>query len=99
MNEIVPRLEVLGAIFGVSGSWVIAAGPRYAFWGFCCYAVSNVAWIGFASYHGHWWQVAQQFCFVGSTLLGLRKWGRMHFGRTAHSVIEKPSKVLTQEAS
>jgi hypothetical protein len=31
---------------------LIAVGPRRAFDGFCCYAVWNAAWIGFASYHG-----------------------------------------------
>lgn len=78
---IVPRLEILGAVCGVCGSWVIAAGPRTAFYGFCCYLVSNLSWIGFAAYHEHWWQVGQQLCFFGSTLFGLWKWGRLKFVR------------------
>jgi hypothetical protein len=79
LMQLAPRMEMVGAVFGVCGAWVIAAGPRLAFYGFCCYLVSNVAWISFASYHGHWWQVGQQCCFFGSTLLGLWKWGRLKF--------------------
>jgi hypothetical protein len=81
LGAIAPRLEILGALFGVCGAWVIAAGPRTAFYGFCCYLVSNVAWLGFAAYHEHWWQFTQQVFFFGSTLLGLWKWGRLRFLR------------------
>jgi hypothetical protein len=78
IGTIAPQLEILGAVFGVCGAWVIAAGPRTAFYGFCCYLVSNVAWLGFAAYHAHWWQFTQQVFFFGSTLLGLWKWGRLN---------------------
>jgi hypothetical protein len=68
------HLQMIGALFGVSGAWVIAAGPRLAFYGFCCYLVSNLSWIAFAGFYEHWWLVGQQCCFFGSTLLGLWRW-------------------------
>jgi hypothetical protein len=80
LMQLAPHLEVVGALFGVGGAWVIASGPRLAFYGFCCYLVSNLSWIGFAVHHGHWWQVAQQCCFFGATLLGLWRWRRDRFG-------------------
>ena len=71
------RLEMLGALLGVCGAWVVAFGPRVAFYGYCCFLVSNVSWLGFAAYHEHWWQFSQQVLFFGSTLLGLWKCGRL----------------------
>ena len=69
-----PVAEALGALFGVTGAWLVAAGSRRAFAGFVCFLVSNVFWIWFAVGGGHHWLVLQQVIFTGSSLLGLWRW-------------------------
>ncbi len=66
--------ETLGALFGIAGAWMVAAGPRSAFAGFACFLVSNVFWVSFALGGGHHWLMMQQLIFTGSSLLGLWRW-------------------------
>ncbi len=70
----VNSIEILGAVFGVWGTLLLALrGPR-AGWGFAAYLASNVAWLAFAWTHGHWALFAQTLAFMASSLFGLWVW-------------------------
>jgi hypothetical protein len=68
------HLEIVGAAGGVLGTMLLALNGRFAGWGFVAFLVSNVGWIAFAASHGHQFLLAQQACFLITSVLGIWIW-------------------------
>jgi hypothetical protein len=63
--------EMIGSIAGILGSLLVALGGQLAFWGWLCFAVSNVAWVSFASVNGYKKLLLQSLCFMATTAIGI----------------------------
>lgn len=70
-------LEVLGAIFGLLGAFLLATHTNLSRYGWLAFLVANLALIGFSIGIERYWLLAQQLGFMGTSLLGLARSGLM----------------------
>jgi len=56
-------LEISSAVFGVTGSLLLAIKSRYAGLAFVLYTLSNLGWIAFSAINKHWGALAQNGVF------------------------------------
>lgn len=66
--------EVLTAVLGVLGALLFALPKVHPAWGFAAFFASNLAAIPFNKQKGNRWILAQQRCFLVSSVLGLWNW-------------------------
>lgn len=66
-------VELLAAVFGVAGAFLLATRVHPAF-GFGAFLVSNIGWLAFSATRRHWGLLAQQVFFLVSSLIGLWNW-------------------------
>jgi|JI8StandDraft_1071087.scaffolds.fasta_scaffold830351_2 hypothetical protein len=71
MNLMKTDFELIGSCAGILGSLLLALGGHWAFWGWLCFAVSNVAWVSFASMNRYKKLLMQSLCFMLTTAIGL----------------------------
>ena len=71
MNLMKTDFELIGSCAGILGSLLLALGGLWAFWGWLCFAVSNVAWVSFASMNRYKKLLMQSLCFMLTTAIGL----------------------------
>ena len=70
---LVSALSILGALFGMAGALLLAM-PNAPGRGFGAFVVSSVAWLLVSARQRQWPQHAQQWVFLGCSLLGLWNW-------------------------
>lgn len=68
------QIEAAAALTGLLGAFLLAARGAHASWGWLAFLASNIGWIAFGLRRRHWWLVAQQIGFMGSSVLGICKW-------------------------
>lgn len=67
-------LELLAAITGLAGAWLLATKGQHAAWGWWAFLASNVGWIAFGWIRRHWFLVLQQVGFTASSVWGIWTW-------------------------
>lgn len=67
-------LEIGSAVFGLSGSLLLATKCRWAGWAFVLWLASNAGWISFGAIAGHWALVAQHTGFAITSAMGVWVW-------------------------
>jgi hypothetical protein len=67
-------IEVIAAMFVLTGTLLLATKGRWAGWGFVAFLGSNASWLVFASQHNHQYMFIQQVGFTISSLLGIWVW-------------------------
>lgn len=81
----VRTLEVVSAIFGVVGAYLLAVKSRWAPLTFVLWLFSNVGWIAFGWLGGHWFLMLQNIAFAAINLLGIWTWRSMELvGNALH---------------
>jgi len=65
--------QAVGSIFGIAGAALIAAALHPGL-GFVAFLVSNVGWLAFSAWHGHWGLFAQQLVYLATSVLGVWTW-------------------------
>jgi hypothetical protein len=74
-SMIIPVMEWLGAVFGLLGSFMLAANVTgISEWGFIAYFLSNLCWIGFALFLRAYGMLLMQLGFIVSSLIGMYRW-------------------------
>ena len=64
--------EIMGAVFGIAGSYLLAMGNDKSRWGWVLFLVSNAFLIAFAINIEAFAMLAMQFVFVITASMGVR---------------------------
>lgn len=67
-------IEIIAAMFGLTGTLLLATKGRWAGWGFVAFLGSNAGWLVFAWHQGHQFMFIQQVGFTLSSFIGIWKW-------------------------
>ena len=67
-------IELIAAMFGLSGTLLLATKSQWAGWGFVAFLGSNAGWLAFAWHQGHQFMFIQQVGFTLSSFIGIWKW-------------------------
>jgi len=67
-------LEIISAVMGVSGSFLLAIKSPYAGWAFVLYLFSNIGWVIFGVWYEHWALVVQNLIFGMLSIIGIWVW-------------------------
>lgn len=67
-------IEIVAAMFGLSGTLLLATKSQWAGWGFVAFLGSNTGWLVFAWQHNYQAMFIQQIGFTISSLVGIWVW-------------------------
>jgi hypothetical protein len=66
-------VSYLAAIAAISGRGFTAAkSSKLRFWGFVCYIVGSLLWIGYSAVAGQWALLIQNVILIGFSIVGLK---------------------------
>ena len=71
LPPLVDVAEIVGAINGMAGAWLIALRFKYSRWGWIAYLISNICWVAFAADIHRNWLLIQMIGFTFSSVVGV----------------------------